>query len=75
MIFDADLTIILFLSVVAPIWIICHYVTKNKKSAGITPEQAEKIDRLNADIDKMQSRIDSLEELLDESAPDWRKQS
>ena len=29
---------ILFLTIVAPIWIISHYVSKHKQSKGLTPE-------------------------------------
>ena len=63
---------ILFLAVVAPLWIIFHYVSKAKQSKGLTPEDEKMLAELWEDAKKMEDRIHTLERILDEQAPGWR---
>lgn len=57
---------------VAIVWIILHYVHKNKKAreevAGSLP--GHDLARL---AERMEQRIDALERILDAEAPGWRK--
>ena len=74
MTFFAFLTVplIIFLTVVAPIWIIMHYRSVNRASQSLNEEERENIDSMLATIDKLQDRVQALESLLDAEQPNWR---
>ncbi len=65
--------IIVFMVIVAPIWIIMHYRTIGKKQTGMSQEDYHRLDQLDQIADKMEQRISSLESILDQETPDWRK--
>ena len=64
---------ILFLTVVAPIWIVFHYISKIKESKGLSNEDARLLEELWEKASAMESRINTLETILDAEVPDWRK--
>ncbi|MDR8523244.1 MULTISPECIES: envelope stress response membrane protein PspB [Shewanella] len=64
--------IIIFMIVVAPIWLILHYRSKRQVSQGLTEEEFSQLNELIAKADKMSHRIDTLEAILDNEAPQWR---
>lgn len=66
--------LILFLTLVAPIWIISHYVTKWRTAKILSAEDEKMLQELWELAPKLQSRINTLERILDAEAPDWRKQ-
>ena len=72
--FFAFLTIplILFFSIVAPIWIVMHYRSVNRASQSLNEEERENIDAMLSTIDKLQDRVQALESLLDAEQPNWR---
>ncbi|MBF8269427.1 MAG: pspB [Gammaproteobacteria bacterium] len=63
---------IIFLVVVAPVWIVMHYRHVNRSSQSLNEEDRENIDSMLATIDKLQDRIQALESLLDTDQPSWR---
>jgi phage shock protein B len=63
---------ILLLTVVAPIWIISHYVSKAKASRGLTSEDEIMLSEIWASAKKMEERIHTLERILDDQAAGWR---
>lgn len=63
---------ILFLTIVAPIWIISHYVTKNKSARGLTVEDEAMLSDLWDSAKRMEERVLVLEKILDEQSPGWR---
>jgi len=65
--------LILFLVVVAPIWIIAHYVTRWRQTRMLSSEDEKLLAELWNSVDRMESRINSLERILDAEVPDWRK--
>ena len=65
---------IVFLTFVAPIWIIMHYKSVKHSSQSLNEEERGTIDSMLATIDKLQERIQALEALLDADQPDWRGQ-
>ena len=65
---------ILFLAVVAPIWIITHYVTRWRASKSLSGEDEKLLSELWQSASRMDSRINALERILDAEAPDWRRQ-
>ncbi|GIU23003.1 envelope stress response membrane protein PspB [Shewanella colwelliana] len=72
---DMDLLIapiIIFMIVVAPIWLILHYRSKRQVSQGLTEEEFTQLNELIGKADKMALRIETLEAILDSEAPQWR---
>ena len=64
---------ILFVVVVAPIWIVMHYQSKNKARTGLAEEDRQVIDDMLKTVDRLTDRIDALERILDADQPDWRQ--
>jgi len=64
--------IIVFMVIVAPIWIIMHYRTADKKSVGLSDDEQQSLNDLAAIADSMEERITTLESILDAETPDWR---
>jgi phage shock protein B len=65
--------IIIFMTVVLPIVIIMHYVTKWKATKGLSDDEQRLLEDLWKDSQAMQSRLNALETILDDEVPDWRK--
>lgn len=63
---------ILFVTVLAPLWIIFHYITKMKMSKGLTPEDEKMLTDVWESTKKMEDRIQTLERILDIESPSWR---
>ena len=66
---------VLFMVIVAPLWLIFHYVTvwKTQRNAGRADQGA-----LNAMSDtarRLENRVAALEKLLDAEAPGWRSKA
>lgn len=64
---------ILFLTIVAPLWIFMHYRSISKSREGLKEEDRESIEEMLVTIDKLVDRIDVLERILDQDLPQWRK--
>lgn len=64
--------LILFLTIVAPIWLVLHYRSKKQISQGLTEEEYQQLSELSELADKMADRIKTLEAILDAESPDWR---
>ncbi|WP_298769367.1 envelope stress response membrane protein PspB [uncultured Shewanella sp.] len=65
--------IIIFLVIVAPIWLVLHYRSKRKVEQGLTEDEFVLLNDLKLQADKMSQRIETLETILDSQAPQWRK--
>ncbi len=64
--------VIIFMLVVAPIWLILHYRSKRQVSQGLSEEEYIQLSELSETADKMAERIKTLEAILDVETPDWR---
>jgi phage shock protein B len=64
--------IIIFLVVVAPIWLVLHYRSKRQISQGLSEEEYIQLSQLSALADEMAERINTLESILDAESPGWR---
>jgi phage shock protein B len=64
---------VVFMTVVMPILIIMHYVTKWKATKGLSNDEQRLLEDLWKDSQSMQSRLNALETILDGEVPDWRK--
>jgi phage shock protein B len=63
-----------FLVIVAPIWIVAHYLTRWRTAKTLSAEDETLLAELRELVDKMESRVNTLERILDAEAPHWRKQ-
>lgn len=64
--------VIIFMLIVAPIWLILHYRSKRQVSQGLSEEEYNQLSDLSEMADKMADRIKTLEAILDVETPDWR---
>mgnify|MGYP001821386157 FL=1 len=65
---------ILFLVIVAPLWITMHYRSVNRSSRSLSQEDRESIEHMLVTVDKLTERIGALESILDVDHPQWRQQ-
>ncbi len=68
----AGLVFVLFLVVVAPIWIVAHYATRWRSARMMSIEQERVLGELWDQAQQMEQRVESLEGILDAEAPGWR---
>lgn len=66
---------IIIAAVVLPLAVILHYVTKWKSSRTLSNDEQRMLEELWQDAQKMESRINALETILDDQAPDWRRKT
>ena len=64
---------IIFMTVVLPIVIVMHYVTKWKATKGLSGDEQRMLEDLWKDSQAMQGRLNALETILDAEVPDWKK--
>lgn len=67
-----DAVPIILLTVVVPLWIIFHYVTKWKQMKGFTPEDEASLGDLRTSADRLEDRLRTMERIMDDEVPDWR---
>ena len=63
---------IIFLTVVAPIWIVFHYITRWRASRRLSSDDEKALGELWQSARRMEARIEALEKVLDAEAPGWR---
>jgi phage shock protein B len=66
--------LVIFLLIVAPVWIISHYVTRWRTAKTLSVEDEKMLAELWELAPKLETRINTLERILDADVPDWRKQ-
>lgn len=66
---------ILFMVVVAPIWIIMHYRSVRRSSRGLSDADRQRMEDMLASVDRLGDRIAALEAILDSDRPDWRRRT
>jgi phage shock protein B len=65
---------VLFLVIVAPLWITMHYRSVNRSTRSLNQEDRESIEQMLETVDKLTDRIGALESILDADHPQWRQQ-
>lgn len=65
--------IVIFMVVVAPIWIVFHYKSKGKVRDGLNVTDRAELDEMVEVANKMAARIETLESILDVESPGWRE--
>ena len=71
----SEVVAILFVVVVLPLVVVLHYVTKWKSSRVLSKDEERMLEELWDNAQKMESRINTLETILDDEVPDWRKRT
>jgi len=66
---------IIFLTVVVPIFLIGHFITKWKAMKMVTPKDEANLGSIRETADRLENRIAVLERILDDEIPDWRRKS
>lgn len=65
---------ILFLVIVAPMWITMHYRSVRHSSRSLNADDRALIEHMLETADKLTERIAALEAILDADHPQWRQQ-
>ncbi|EGQ9061746.1 envelope stress response membrane protein PspB [Vibrio parahaemolyticus] len=65
--------VIVFLIFVAPLWLFLHYRSKRKTDSALSIQDLERLQVLSEKAEAMQSRVDTLERILDAESPTWRR--
>jgi phage shock protein B len=63
--------VIIFMVIVAPIWLVLHYRSKKQVSQGLSQEEYIQLSELSEVADNMADRIQTLEAILDAETPNW----
>ena len=66
---------ILFMVIVAPMWITMHYRSLHRSSRSLSEEDRQTVEQMLETVDKLTDRIEALETLLDADHPEWRNTS
>ena len=64
---------IIFMVVVAPVWLVLHYKSQSKMNRGLTEDESETLVKLTQQAQRMSDRVTTLEKILDAEVPDWRE--
>lgn len=67
--------IIFGLLVVAPLWLLLHYITRWRSIRTLSSEDEKMLVDLWQSAKAMEARIATLETILDAEAPNWRARS
>ena len=65
--------VIVFFIFVAPLWLFLHYRSKRKTDSALSSQDLERLQVLSEKAEAMQSRVDTLERILDAESPTWRR--
>ncbi|GMM83380.1 envelope stress response membrane protein PspB [Pseudoalteromonas sp. MTN2-4] len=65
--------IMIFMVIVAPLWLILHYRSKKQVSQGLSEHEHRQLIELANKAEKMAERVETLEALLDQESPQWRR--
>lgn len=64
---------LIFTVIVAPIWIIFHYVSRSSANKRLSSEDEAMLEEIWESAQRMEDRIQTLERILDDSTPGWRR--
>jgi phage shock protein B len=66
---------IIAMTIVAPIWIVSHYLTKWRLSKGLSTDEAHMLEDLWKTAQAMENRVNTLEAILDDNVKGWRNKT
>lgn len=64
---------IVLATIVVPLWLILHYITKWRGARGLSAEDERMLADLWQSAKRMEERVVTLEAILDAESPHWRK--
>lgn len=64
---------IIFVALVLPLFMLLHYITRWRESKGLSKEDEKMLEDLWESAQRMESRLNALETILDDEVPEWRK--
>jgi phage shock protein B len=65
--------VVVFMVIVAPIWIVFHYRSKARTEDGLSAGERVELEDMFEVANKMVARIETLEAILDVESPGWRE--
>ncbi|MEX0975577.1 MAG: envelope stress response membrane protein PspB [Woeseia sp.] len=65
--------LIVFIAVPAPLFIVLHFITKWKQSREISGGDEQMLEDLWQLSQRLEERLESLETILDNESPEWRR--
>ena len=68
--------VIIFVGAIVPLWITFHYITvwlRLRKGGALSAEDRAEMELLRQTANRLENRMESLETILDNEAPNWRK--
>ena len=68
-----ELAIVLCLTIVIPLIVVLHFITKWRQSREISGDDERMLEDMYVMSQRMEDRIISLEKILDDGLPEWRK--
>lgn len=68
-----SLAVILFLTILAPLIVVLHFVTKWKQSREMSGDDERMLEDTYLLSQRMEERLVTLEKILDAELPEWRK--
>ena len=69
------IALIVFLIIPAPLFIVLHFVTRWKQGREISGGDEAMLEEMWALSRKLEERLESLETILDNEMPDWRRKT
>jgi len=66
---------IVFLVIVAPLWIFMHYRSKQRAQSTLSEDERTELETLTALAERMSERVETLEAILDAETPGWRNRA
>lgn len=64
---------VIFLGLVLPLWLLLHYASQWRTTKGLSNEDKQILSSALAEVERLESRIETLETILDAEQPDWRE--
>jgi phage shock protein B len=64
--------VIIFLVIVAPIWLILYYGTRRREANMLSGDHQNILNEMMTTLERMEARLGTLERILDAEDPRWR---
>lgn len=68
-----EMLVFVVVTIIGPMVIIFHYVTKWKQMKTLSGDDEQTLERIHRVAERLDRRIHSLERILDDENPNWRK--
>lgn len=67
------IALIVFLAIPAPIFIVLYFISKWKQSRELSASDEQMLEDLWTSSQRLEERLEALETILDNEAPEWRR--